>query len=318
MPLPDDYLTYPMRRYGMDHDRYDWSILQQRPPVTWPGGARVALWIVPVLEFFPLNQPAKPFRAPGGMVTPYPDLRHYSLRDYGNRVGVWRVFDALARRNLKASVVVSSRLAERYPLLIEAVSRNEWELVAGGVDMGTLHYGGLDEAAEAAQIADCLRVLRGLSGQTVTGWLSPARSQSALTPDLLAEAGITWQADWANDDMPYPFRTRNGSLTAMPLSLDLDDQTILTSYRHSEAEFVEQVIDAFETLWDEAGDPRLGGRILSLTIHPWVSGQPHRIAALENLLDFLSSHKGVWSATGSEILAAWQAGQTASPESAAS
>jgi len=86
--LPEDYLRYPHRRHGMDQDRYDWSLLQRREPVTWPGGARVALWVVPALEFFPLDQKAEPFKAPGGMVTPYPDLRHYTLRDYGNRMGI--------------------------------------------------------------------------------------------------------------------------------------------------------------------------------------------------------------------------------------
>ena len=138
MSLGDDYLKYAKRRYGMDHDRYRWSILQKRKPVTWPGGARVALWVVPALEFFPLDQPAQPFKAPGGMVTPYPDLRHYTLRDYGNRVGVFRVFDVLDRLGIKASVAVNSKVAERYPFLIHEIGRREWEIVAHGVDMGRL------------------------------------------------------------------------------------------------------------------------------------------------------------------------------------
>lgn len=304
MALPEDYLKYPMRRYGMDHDRYDWSMLPNRKPVTWPGGARVALWIVPTLEFFPLDQPAKPFKAPGGMVTPYPDLRHYTLRDYGNRVGAWRVFRALDDLGLKASVVFNSKVAERYPLLLQAVVERGWEVVAGGVDMGRLHYGGMDEAAERAQIAECLSVLRALSGQPVTGWLSPAKSQSERTPDLLAEAGIRYICDWINDDMPFPFRTASGPLTAMPHTMELDDQTIIFGYKHSEEDFVEQVVDAFDTLYAEAATQ--GGRILCLSIHPWVSGQPHRVGALEAALCHIARHKGVWSATGAEILAEWK------------
>lgn len=309
MSLPKDYLKYPKRRYGMDQDRYEWSILPRRKPVTWPGGARIALWIVPTLEFFPLDQPGKPFKAPGGMVTPYPDLRHYTLRDYGNRVGVWRVFDALSKRGLKASVAVNSRLAERNPLLVEAVVERDWEVMAGGVDMGRLHYGGMDEAAEREQVAECLDILRTLSGQPVTGWLSPAKSESERTPDLLAEAGIEYLCDWESDDMPFPMRTASGPLTAMPHSLELDDQTILFGYKHTEREFADQIADAFDTLWAEAAPPDeggQGGRILCLSLHPWVSGQPHRIGFLEQALDRLAGHRGVWTATGADILAEWK------------
>ncbi len=165
MSLPDSYLHYAKRRYGMDHDRYQWSMLPRRKPVLWPGGARVALWVVPALEFFPLNQPAKPFKAPGGMVTPYPDLRHYTLRDYGNRVGVFRVFKVLDGLGIKASVAMNAKVASRYPRLVDEVNLRGWEIIAGGVDMGRLHYGGMDEAEEAAQIDEALDTLRGASGQ---------------------------------------------------------------------------------------------------------------------------------------------------------
>ena len=165
MGLPDDYLRYPLRRHGMDHDRYDWTMQPERPKVAWPGGARVALWVVPVLEFFPLDMPAKPFRAPGGMVTAYPDLRHYTLRDYGSRVGAFRVFKALDDHGLPASVAINSKIAERYPFLIEEVTRRDWEVIAYGIDMGRLHYGGMAVDDEAAQVKEAVGVLRAASGQ---------------------------------------------------------------------------------------------------------------------------------------------------------
>ena len=95
MSLPDDYLEYPKRHYGMDHDRYDWAMLSERQPVTWPDEKPLALWINVSCQHFPLNQSGKPYAPPGGMTMPYPDLRHYSLRDYGNRVGIYRLLDAL-------------------------------------------------------------------------------------------------------------------------------------------------------------------------------------------------------------------------------
>ena len=305
MPLPDDYLKYPHRGYGMDHDRYDWSLLQRRDPVTWPGGARIALFIAPALEFFPLDQPAEPFKAPGGMVTAYPDLRHYTLRDYGNRVGIFRIMKLLDRLAIKASVPINAAVAERYPFLVREVARRNWEVLGYGVDMGKLHYGGMDIEAERALVTQSLSTLRQASGQPVTGWLSPAKSESMNTLDLLSEAGIAYVCDWINDDMPYPMRASGGTLHSMPHSTEISDLTIILQNHHSEAAFAEQVRDQFDVLYREAESQ--GGRIMALTLHPWITGQPHRIKALSRALEHIMSHDGVWSATGSEILAAYKA-----------
>lgn len=307
MSLPDEYLRYPLRRHGMDHDRYDWAMQPDRKPLAWPDGARVALWVVVPLEFFPLDQAAEPFKAPGGMVTPYPDLRHYTLRDYGNRVGVFRVFKVLDALGIKASVAVNSRIAERYPFLVEEVNRRGWEIIAHGVDMGRLHYGGMDQDVEVAQIEEALSTLRAVSGRPVTGWLSPAKSESMNTLDLLAERGVEYVCDWVNDDMPFPLRTTAGGITALPLSHEISDQTIIHAYQHSERAFVEQVCDQFDVLYREA--TQADGRIMSLTIHPWMSGQPHRIKFLQRALEHMAGHDHVWSADGAEIVAAYK-GQT--------
>ena len=304
MSLPDDYLQYPKRRHGMDHDRYQWSMLHERKPVTWPGGARIALWVVPALEFFPLDQPAKPFKAPGGMVTPYPDLRHYTLRDYGNRVGIFRVMKVLDGLGIRASVAVNAAIVERYPFLIEQVNERGWELIAGGVDMGKLHYGGLAIGEETAQVRHAVTTLRQASGQEVAGWLSPARSESENTLDLIAAEGIQYVCDWNNDDMPYVLNTAHGTIYSMPHSHEIDDQTIMLNYHHSEQSFVDQVKDQFDFLYREAAEA--GGRIMAITIHPWMSGQPHRIKALESALAYVAGHDGVWSATGAEILASFK------------
>ena len=304
MSLPDSYLQYAKRRYGMDHERYQWSMLPRRKPVLWPGGARVALWVVPALEFFPLNQPAKPFKAPGGMVTPYPDLRHYTLRDYGNRVGIFRVFKVLDALGIKASVAMNAKVASRYPMLVDEVNLRGWEIIAGGVDMGRLHYGGMDEAAETAQVDEALDNLRRISGQKITGWLSPAKSESMNTLDLVAARGIEYVCDWINDDMPYPIETKSGPIHSMPHSHEIDDQTIMLHYHHSEAEFAQQIADQFRVLYEESAEH--GGRIVAITIHPWMSGQPHRIKALEGALAKIMEHSGVWSATGRQILAAFK------------
>ncbi len=305
--MPPDYLKYPMRRYGMDHDRYDWSILPRRKVVTWPGDARVALWVIPALEWFPLDMKGKPFKPPGALQTAYPDLRHYTLRDYGNRDGIWRIMKALDRLGIRASAAVNAAVAVRYPALIKACIDRRWEIIANGLDMDHLHYSGLPADEEKTQIETSLNVLERVSGQKIRGWLSPAKSQSHATLDLITAAGLEYCCDWVNDDMPYAMRAATGALVAMPHPLDIDDYTILLQNHHSEDEFTEQLCDQFDTLYDEAATQ--GGRVMAISLHPWITGQPYRIGALEKALEHMIRRKGVWAATGAEILDAWKAQQ---------
>ncbi len=304
MPLDKSYLEYAHRSYGMDHDFYDWSMLTDRKPVQWPGDARLALWVNVTLQYFPLNQRGKPFSPPGGMTTAYPDLRHYTLREYGNRVGIYRVFKALDRFKVKASFAINARLAERYPYLVRRIAEREDEILAHGWDMDTPHYGGMDESEEAAVIKRSLKVLGESTGRDIKGWLSPGKSQSENTPELLVKNGLEFMCDWINDDMPYPFRSAAGEITAMPLSTELEDRFILMDNLHSEAEYADQICDACDYLLAESEEQ--GGRLLALNIHPWMLGQPHRIGRLEQVLDHITSQSGIWSATPSDILTVWK------------
>ncbi|MFW2404388.1 MAG: polysaccharide deacetylase family protein [Gammaproteobacteria bacterium] len=307
MPLDPSYFDYPHRSYGMDHDSYDWSMLVDRQPVEWPGDKRLALWVNVGLQFFPLNQEGKPFPPPGGMTTAYPDLRHYTLRDYGNRVGIYRFLKAFDKYGIKASFAINSRLAERYPYLVNKIVERGDEILCHGWDMDTPHYGGMDRDEEAGIIAKSLEVLRSATGQPVTGWISPGKSQSFNTPELLVANGIEYMCDWINDDMPFQFRTQAGEITAMPLSTELEDRFILLNNLHSESEYADQISDAFDYLYAESNEQ--GGRILALNIHPWMLGQPHRIGKLEQVLEYITKHDGVWSASAADIRAAWVVAQ---------
>jgi len=304
MSMPAEYLTYEKRRYGMDHDRYAWSQLHTRKKVAWPDGARVALWIVPALEWFPLDMKGKPFKPPGAMVTSYPDLRHYTLRDYGNRVGIFRIMKALAARGLKASVATNAAVAVRYPALVQACVAQGWEIMGNGMDMDHLHYEGRGAEEEKRLITESLSILRKASGQKVRGWLSPAKSESHATPDLVAEAGCDYLCDWVNDDMPYAFKAATGTLTAMPHPCDIDDYQILINNHHTEDDFRDALIDQFDVLYRESAEG--GGRVMAISLHPWITGQPYRIGALEQALDHIVGRKGVWSATGAEIVDIWK------------
>jgi peptidoglycan/xylan/chitin deacetylase (PgdA/CDA1 family) len=303
--LPKSYFDYPFRRPGMDHERYAYSNLFERKPMQWPGGARVALWIVPTLEFFPLDMAAKAVKPAGGLERPYPDYWNYTLRDYGNRVGFARIFRALASRKLKASVAMSSRLGERYPHVVQEVNRLGFELIAHGIDMQHIHATGVPREVERQWIEACLASLRRASGQPVKGWYSPAYSETGDTLDLIAAQGCDYVCDWVNDDMPYRLQTKTGSLYAMPHAFEVSDLQIFHFYKYKPAQFVEQVMDHFEWLYREAVTS--GGRIVTLSLRPWISGVPHRIAAIEQVLDGMLRRGGVWSATGAEILACYKA-----------
>jgi allantoinase len=295
-----NYLKYPHRSLGMDHSLYKWSMLDDRPPIQWPNGKKLALWINISLQFFPLNQQNKPFPVPGGMTMPYPDLRHYTLRDYGNRIGIYRFFDALDQYGMQSSIAMNTLVAKRYPYLLNKIIERGHEIICHGDHMDALHYGGQPIEEEAALVQKSLNELRQLSGQPVKGWISPAKNESHNTPQLLAANGIEYFCDWVNDDMPYEFYTDEGALTAMPLSTELEDKFILMNNLHSESSYKDQIIDACDFLLEEASTK--GGRILALNLHPWLLGQPHRIHILEQVFEYLSSKKDIWSTNPMEIV----------------
>ncbi len=302
--LDNDYLKYPKRSYGMDHDRYDWTMLQNRKAILWPNGKKIALWVNVGLQFFPLNQKGIPFKVPGGMTKPYPDLRHYSLRDYGNRVGIYRFLKAFDTYNITPTFAMNTRLAERIPYLVSTIKERGNEIMCHGFNMDELHYGGQDISEETALVEKALDGLRRLTDQEIIGWMSPAKNESENTPDILAAHGIQYFCDWVNDDMPYDFKTKNGNLIAMPLPTELEDYFIINNNLHSAEDWADQVEDAFEFLLQESEVG--GGRILGLNIHPWVLGQPHRIQYLERVLEKFGSHPGVWTTSASGIADAWK------------
>ena len=298
MPLPDDYLTYPNRHYGQDIARYDWRLSQDRPKILWPGGKAVAALIVVPLEFFMLDPSGKPFKHRGAMVTPFPDLRHYTSRDYGNRVGVFRILKELKAAGLRATFPVNGVLLEKKRGLIETVIADGHEIAGYGWDTDSLHCGGVDSTIEADYVAKT-RAAFTTAGLNPRTWMSPARSQSQTTPDLIKAAGFDVCLDWESDSVPWDMGTQNGPVTCVPLANEMDDRKILIDQRQSEAQWRDQVLAARDLLIEEA--PTYGGQVLSFTLTPYISGLPYRIWALREVLASLGGDPHVWSATAGEI-----------------
>ena len=301
MSLDPAYLEYPKRRRGMDHDRYGYSNLFERAPLTWPQG-RVAVAIVVSLEWFPIVPEDKPFRAPGHMQTAYPDFRHYTAREYGTRIGFYRMLDAFKARNIAVSVATNAAIAERYPQIVADILAEGHEIIAHGTDMNDTIASGMDQARHEAIIANSLDGLAKATGTRPKGWLSIARSQAMETPDLLAANGVEYMLDWVNDELPYRFETTNGPLLNVPLNHELSDRQVITVQQQSMDSYARQLEDAYDWLLGET--PRFGGRMLPIHLTPYISGLPYRIDALEGLLDRLSAREGAWFATTGQIAAA--------------
>lgn len=299
MPLPDDYLIYPHRKPGFDNPHYAWDPADRRAPLALNDGTKsIATIIVPV-EFFPLNPPAAPFKHPGAMKTPYPDLRHFTTRDYGNRVGLYRLMREFDARGIKATFAISAEIARRYPPLIQAVEAGGHEVAAHGVSTAHIHHDGLDEADERALIAQARKAF-----PDAKTWMSPARNESYRTLDLIAEAGFEICLDWEADQRPLPFETKNGPVWAVPHYGELGDFKLLIDRSQSEDEWSEQIIEA--AAYHIALHETEGTSAFAFTMTPYVLGQPFRIHAVRRVLDTLSTMDGLRLATAHESCTAFK------------
>jgi peptidoglycan/xylan/chitin deacetylase (PgdA/CDA1 family) len=278
-------------------DRIAYSAAPERPPLKWPGGARVALWVAPNIEHYEYRPEIVRVRDPWPRV-PHPDILGYGLRDYGNRVGVWRLMELFDRFRLRCTVSLSMAVLEMYPDIAEGMLSRSWELMSHGL-YNTRYHWGMSEDDERAAIAECQEIHRRIAGSELQGWFSPAASNTLATPDLVAEAGIRYLCDLYHDDQPTPVRVRRGELVSLPYSMEINDSIAWRRGQEAEA-FAQKIRDEFDTLHAEGAEH---GKVMNIAVHPFIMGQPHRIEHLASALEYVLGHDGVWCATGAEIVA---------------
>ena len=298
MSLPESYLTYSKRAYGMDQPLYGWRQQAERPKIEWPNGQAVAVMVVAPIEHHTLTPSGKPFKHPGAMVTPYPDLRHYTTRDYGNRVGVFRILKALKAAGVKGTFPVNANQLERLKPLIDAIVADGHEVAAYGLSTDHIHFGALERATEEAWVAE-VRARFDAAALQPRVWMSPARQQSFNTLEIIRAHGFDVCLDWEQDDVPVPMTTDAGMVRAVPLSNEIDDRNLLIDKRQSEDSWANQVLEAIDYLKSEKG--RFGGRSIGFTLTPYISGLPFRAHAVRRILNTIGADAEVWSATASEI-----------------
>ncbi len=283
-----------MRR--SDHGRYPYSALPDRPVFDWPGGQRLAVYFALNLETFSFGEGlgAKLVPAMGE-----PDVLNYTWRDYGNRVGGWRLRDLFDQLDLPAAVLVNTWLYDEAPELIAAFRARGDEMVGHG-RTNSERQGAMSEAQEAEMIGEVVARMTREEGRPPAGWLGPWISQSPVTPDLLAEAGFVYGLDWAMDEQPVVMRTRGGAkLLSVPYPQELNDIPTIVARQASGVEFADAIIDAFDEMLELSQSAPL---VLGVALHAYIVGQPHRLRHLRRALSHIAGRRDqIWLTNPGEI-----------------
>ncbi len=280
-----------------EHDRFPYSAIVDRPVLRWPGGARVAVWIIPNIEHFLFDRPSASVTQ---VTTRYvPDVLNYSWRDYGVRVGVWRMLEIMERHGFRGTAALNADACDRYARILEEGRRLGWEWMAHGTNNSTI-VNQQTEDEERALIGAVARTVERATGTRPRGWLGPALTESHRTPDLLAEAGFEYVADWVNDEQPYPLRVRSGALISIPYSIEINDIPAFLDGHRSAEDFARMICDQFDVLYEDGAKT---GRVMAICLHPFLIGHPYRSKYLDRALAHIASRQDVWRATGHEIVA---------------
>lgn len=285
---------------GMDHDLYPYAALPARPKLRWPDGANLAFYVLLHLEYWELEPPEgshrdNRFGSPRGDY--FPDYKNFTQREYGNRIGIFRVLDLLDRYGLTATVAANAGACERYPQLVEECLKRGYEFAAHSDYQSRMITSELGDDAERAIIAESTEAITKAAGKHPAGWLGVDSGESTRTPQLLAEAGYDYLLDWPNDDQPYMMTTQP-NLVAMPNQVEWDDVNALWIRHVPNPRYPGLISEAFRTLREEGAE---AGRLFSLPLHPWVIGQPQRIRYLGEALEDICKLDGVWQTTAGEI-----------------
>ena len=279
-----------------DPDFYDYWAYENRPKIRWPNDAKIAFWVAPNIEFYELNPPSNPHRAPWPQ--PNPAVPGYSIRDYGNRVGHMRQMRLLDKYGIRGSISLSTALCDHHPEIIELCLERDWEFFSHGI-YNTRYTYGLSEDQERAMIEDSVATIYRYTGRKPAGHLAPALSHSEQTLDLFAEAGGTYTCDLFHDDQPTPVRVRNGSkFISIPYSLEMNDTIAYVVNKIEPRRYGQIIKDNFDRLYAE-GD--VSGTVMCIPTHNYQVSCPHRMKAFEESLEYITGHSDVWITTGREI-----------------
>ncbi len=299
------------RRYGP----FPYRPIHGRAAFRWPNGARLALWVNPNIEYFGLDDvmPGNNNERVARAQAHVPNVRNWSVRDYGNRVGVWRLMETLARHGVRATAALNSEVCDHHPQIIEEAVRLGWELMGHG-QTNALRISEMPPEQEREAIFAAIGRIGRACGRRPTGWLGPGLAETWHTLEYLREAGVDYVCDWVNDDQPYLMPIGTPPMVSLPYSVQTNDVPAYFDMKCSVPEFERMLKAQFDVLYRESEQ---SARVMAIAVHPFVTGQPHRIGALDAALKHICAHPDVWCATGSEIVAAYRQSALATQDAAA-
>jgi allantoinase len=276
-------------------DRIPYQALVDRPKLRLPNGARLAVWVIVNVEEWRIERAMPRTVLPPPMGQPLvPDVPNWSWHEYGMRSGFWRQYEALTRRGIPVTLAINGNVCRSYPRVASAAREAGWEFMGHGLLQGPMHR--LEDQRGA--IRQAIETITDFSGRPPRGWESPGLTETDETLDLLAEHGIDHVADWVIDDLPQEIATPHGPVLSVPYTVETNDIVVFALQHHKGREFLDRGRDQFERLYQEGAE---NARVMAISVHPYITGVPHRIRYLEEFLDYVTGHDQVALMTASEI-----------------
>jgi len=275
--------------------RAPYSAIVDRPILKLPDNGRMLVWLIVNVEHWSIERamPRTVLSPPMGQPL-LPDLPNWAWHEYGMRVGFWRLYDALNQRGIVPTMATNGIVCDSYPRIVEAALQKNWEIMGHGFVQGPMHK--LENQQEA--IASTIDTIRRFSGKAPVGWESPGLTENDHTLDCLSAAGIEYVADWVLDDQPVWLKANPKPVLSVPYTVEINDIPMMLLQHNRAEELLLRGIDQFDRLWQESADIP---RVMAISVHPYVTGVPHRIGYFEKLLDHILARPGVVIKTGEQI-----------------
>jgi allantoinase len=282
-------------------ERAAYSAIIDRPALRLPGDARIVVWTIVNLEVWDIARSMARQVLPAPMGRPLlPDVANWGWHEYGMRVGVWRFFRLFERLGIRPTLAMNARVCDDYERVAAAARDGGWEFMGHSWEQMPIH----EVEDQRAMIHRVIERLQQFTGRPVAGWLGPGLTETLETPELLAEAGIRYIGDWVYDDEPTRIATQHGPLVTMPYTVELNDIPMMLVQHHESPYWQQRCRDMFDRYYAEGAER---AKIMAIAIHPYISGQPHRIRYLEEVYDYINSFPGVLHWNGEELLEWYEA-----------
>lgn len=278
--------------------KYDPMI--DRKPILWPENKKLAVQFVVNVEYFEPHLPSTSVNP--AFTKLVPDVYNYSWRDYGVRVGIWRIMEMFDKYNIPATAALNAYVCHHYPRIMDEITKRQWEIIGHGLT-NSEPLNPMEEAEERETINKTLQIIEEAAGYRPKGWLGPALAETWNTPRLLEELGIEYVCDWLNDEEPYRMETPDKNLISVPYSTELNDIQCFLRGGYAAPDYLQLLKDQFDVLYQESYHR---GKVMTVPLHPFVIGHPFRMKYLELAVKHMMEQSDVWFCTGSEIVAAYR------------